>query len=214
MKSNQFIKISSLIGSILVLVFLVSCRTTPKSASSKKPVIPNFKLITQLSYTHGFPMIYIPKNEHDHFLMLEDRAGLIVNLDRATCEPYAVSNIKDFDEKYRYANELRRIDLDKVGLKINVELKGKTDSYKMYSFSEGWSPIPNTIRSNTLEAFTGEFKVMQYKEGREISLIIQRAKNWLPDHVDRRLMFVGNYNYLVYLDEEKEGTVRVYVIEL
>lgn len=214
MNKGRILRFTILIGTLAVSF---SCRITPRAPFSEKPVVSNMKMATKFTYIHGFPIVDIPIDKNDHFLILDDsypRVGLLVNLASATCEPYAVSSTKDYDEKYRNANELSRVDLDKVGLKINVELKGKTDSYKIYSFSEGWTPIPNATRSNALEAFTGEFRVIQYKKGHEIPLIAQNAKNWLPGHIDRRLRFVGNYKYLVYLDEEKEGIVGVYVIEL
>lgn len=217
MKTNILVKTYNIILSILTIVLFISCQTSPKPVSSSVPVILNCILIIPYNFIQGAPIINVPVEEFNHFLILGNdypRTGLFINLTDATYGPYTVDKMKNFNEQYQYAIELSRVNQEMIKLKINVEFEGVTDSYKIYSFSEGWNPFPNTIRSGKLNAFTGKIRIIQYKNGIKTELISHKVKNWLPEDINSRLIFVGNYKYLIYIDGKKGEMGKIYVIKL
>lgn len=219
MRSNILLKNYSIIGTILILIFLAACRTSPKSASSEKPDIPNFGMVIEYDFSKGLPYIWDSKTESDHFLISDasTNRGIALDIDMNNKTFHSIVQAYSFDENYWMNRDVRQYNFFNSKInndKIEIKLQGKRESYKIYSFSEGWSPIPNTIRSGKLESFSGNIQIIQFKNGIQKTLVFQKFKNRLVDKINDRVLFVCRFKYLVYLDGEEGGMGRVYVIEL
>lgn len=219
MRLNILYRKSYILETILISVLFVSCRTSPKSASSEKPDIPKYKMVIEYSFSKGIPYIWDPRVEANHFLITDASTNrgnaFYIDLNNGLSHPVVQTN--SYDDNHWMNRDVAQYNFFNSKLnndEIEIKLQGKNESYKIYSFSEGWSPIPNTIRSGKLESFSGNIQIVQFKNGIKKTLVTQKIKNRLIDEINNRILFVGYFKYLVYLDGEEGGMGRVYVIEL